>query len=456
MKKEINGNKVHARLPSAIISTTSPDSTLLHNNNITTAATATGIDTSTGVVGNESLDVSPPTTTLVNNNNNTPSSSYDTNSTDSYSYYTQYSQYYYPNSGYDYNNEDLPPNAPLGMYDQNIYMNDQIHKPYTNNNRRGSGYGNRNRGYNNNNRKDDNRRGNRRKYSRGGGGGNRNNNNNNNSGRRNDDYNNNYYASLSSPQPVFQELSFPPLASDENTSTYKEPYISYTEDEIIKIVKNYTKFSLPPNLQPGDHSAAIGDKPNARLLELQRSMSIDQALEHSRPFRFDSVDSTDYSNMIYGNIDADTLSKKPLPSSQTGIIPPPFEPKGYAAVVKTGKIQQQQIPPPPSTTTGTATSNNNINKSNRSRTSSKDKKKDRKSKSNNNPTAATTTWSYFPAESSSSPSNATNTESNTGGANQSSNHHKSNRKGSNNLPSNKNNKAKSTSNTSDNSSTEPV
>lgn len=115
-------------------------------------------------------------------------------------------------------------------------------------------------------------------------------------------------------------------------------------------------------------------------------------MEHSVPFKFDNVNSNDYMYMLYGD---NIPELKPLPATTTGIIPPPFEPKGYAAVVKQGKTLPKQSPAP--TSTSTSQNNNNNTKKN-------NKPKDKKGKD--------LSWEFHPAHSSSAkPKTPTKTKS---------------------------------------------
>lgn len=109
-------------------------------------------------------------------------------------------------------------------------------------------------------------------------------------------------------------------------------------------------------------------------------MSIDQALQHGRPFRFSSVDSTDYNAMIFGDPE-DNLEAKPVTIKQTDVI----ETKGYAAAVKNGKPEQ------PQTTTASKP------KPTPEKTSMRKKSKDKKTKKGNSNNGELK-WVYHSAE----------------------------------------------------------
>lgn len=129
-------------------------------------------------------------------------------------FYAQYGQYYYPNNGYDVNYQE----GGEGGYDQNGFNNNKSN--YKKNNKKN--YNDKGKGRRN------------RKYSRG-----------NKKGRED-----------IRPQAPIQELSFPPLKT-EDTTGYKEPYISYNYDEIVNVNKNMGEFILPKTIEAGDHSEVV-------------------------------------------------------------------------------------------------------------------------------------------------------------------------------------------------------
>ncbi len=87
---------------------------------------------------------------------------------------------------------------------------------------------------------------------------------------------------------------------------YKGAYISYSQDEIMKIVRHVTmdniKAHRPEGCDADTHPLAVLAVPDTNLVRRQRSESMDAALAHGRP-RFDSVDSVssvDYRSMMHG------------------------------------------------------------------------------------------------------------------------------------------------------------
>jgi len=87
---------------------------------------------------------------------------------------------------------------------------------------------------------------------------------------------------------------------------YKGAYISYSQDEIMKIVRHVTmeniKAHRPEGCDAEAHPLAVLAVPDTNLVRRQRSESMDAALAHGRP-RFDSVDSVssvDYRSMMHG------------------------------------------------------------------------------------------------------------------------------------------------------------
>lgn len=148
-------------------------------------------------------------------------------------------------------------------------------------------------------------------------------------------------------------------------------------------------------------------------------MSIDQALEHGRPFRFASVDSTDYNAMLFGGDSSETEklspSIKPInskslpPSAATLTSSVSSNPKGYAAVVKNGKPEVQ---PPSSTTTQSSSSSaatnsghsESNNKFKNDRTSQRRKSKDKKDKSKKG-SGNNINWTYHSSQDKSSRDN---------------------------------------------------
>lgn len=85
---------------------------------------------------------------------------------------------------------------------------------------------------------------------------------------------------------------------------YTKEFKKYEHNAILEIVKAMPKESLyrPESMDPKEHPRAVVEQPNTQLIEKQRTWSMDNALQQGRP-RIDSVDSVnsaDYSSMMYG------------------------------------------------------------------------------------------------------------------------------------------------------------
>jgi len=88
---------------------------------------------------------------------------------------------------------------------------------------------------------------------------------------------------------------------------YHVPHISYTQEDILEIVKNMSneEIFLPQGLDLKKHSYVLEKEPNQGLLQNQRTFSIDQTREQlcqGRPVHKEAVvpGNVDYGNLIYG------------------------------------------------------------------------------------------------------------------------------------------------------------
>jgi len=88
---------------------------------------------------------------------------------------------------------------------------------------------------------------------------------------------------------------------------YHTPYTSYTQEEILEIVKNMAteEITLPQGLDVDKHFHVLEKEPNKGLLQNQRTFSIDQTREQlcqGRPVLREAVvpGHVDYANLMYG------------------------------------------------------------------------------------------------------------------------------------------------------------
>ncbi|KAK8792815.1 hypothetical protein WA158_004979 [Blastocystis sp. Blastoise] len=130
-------------------------------------------------------------------------------------------------------------------------------------------------------------------------------------------------------------VHFPPLIptgtnqQDMCTNGYNnKPFKKYSNDDILDIVRKMSDLSIPSTIEAGDHSEVLVEA-NPELVEKGRTMSIDQALSHGRP-RTLSVDSVDYTCMVYGNQEDEVLEQ--VRKQRKG----KKHTKPYAAVVMNG------------------------------------------------------------------------------------------------------------------------
>eukprot|EP01138_Halocafeteria_seosinensis_P015015 gb/GECG01015327.1/.p1 GENE.gb/GECG01015327.1/~~gb/GECG01015327.1/.p1 ORF type:complete len:672 (+),score=102.65 gb/GECG01015327.1/:1-2016(+) len=88
---------------------------------------------------------------------------------------------------------------------------------------------------------------------------------------------------------------------------YAKEFIKYQSDDILRIVKAIPRNRLarPESMDPKKHSRAVLSEPNTQLIQKQRTWSMENGLQQGRPRidstdSLDSVNSTDYSSMMYG------------------------------------------------------------------------------------------------------------------------------------------------------------
>lgn len=116
--------------------------------------------------------------------------------------------------------------------------------------------------------------------------------------------------SASGKKPVLNTTNFPPLPAvtekSNNEPGYQASFKSYSEDDIMEIVKHMSNEECELSEGKMDlkaHPAALNVVAHADLLKSQRTYSIEQAREamrQGRPIRSDSVGSMDYESMMYG------------------------------------------------------------------------------------------------------------------------------------------------------------
>lgn len=99
------------------------------------------------------------------------------------------------------------------------------------------------------------------------------------------------------------------------TPGYKGPFVKYSFDEIITIVKEVREAELPNSIVPSSHPAAMTKDPNLDLLRRQRTFSIDETreqLRQGRPVQREAImaGAVDYKSLMCGDYDQSPGSGK--------------------------------------------------------------------------------------------------------------------------------------------------
>lgn len=172
------------------------------------------------------------------------------------------------------------------------------------------------------------------------------------------------YKSSASPSTSVEisSANFPPLHSQDTeespvpTPGYKGDFIKYSCDDIVNIVKNITKTSLPETIKPEDHPLAMTVLPNMDLLKRQRTFSIDETreqLRQGRPVQREAIvaGAVDYGSMMYGDGYQQTQSVPTISttSSSTVEVTPPVSNEQFNTVITLPEVIDES--PTPSSTT---------------------------------------------------------------------------------------------------------
>ncbi len=147
-------------------------------------------------------------------------------------------------------------------------------------------------------------------------------------------------------QPILNSANFPPLPG----ALAANITLKYSHDDIMEIVKHMDESDciLPKGKMNFDaHAAVLTPDAHPDLLKNQRTYSIDQAreaLRQGRPIRSDSVGSSDYESMMYGEEytkvarEERQQAQTPDKSEKTPMI------GGYAAALINGAVTPLPAP----------------------------------------------------------------------------------------------------------------
>jgi len=136
---------------------------------------------------------------------------------------------------------------------------------------------------------------------------------------------------------------------------YHVPYTSFTQEEILEIVKNMAteEITLPEGLDVNKHSFVLEKEPNKGLLQNQRTFSIDQTREQlcqGRPVLREAVvpGHVDYGNLMYGEgynsskVNEEKQSEKKSPGSDNKQSVPSKQPTTNKNHTKEDLVQNKK------------------------------------------------------------------------------------------------------------------